>query len=236
MPNTYKEVLDLLRSTSDPKIAEHSQRFFKTGEGEYGENDQFLGIRVPKLRKLVKQLNALSLEETSLLLKSPYHEARLLALLMLVDRYPNSDSHEQRKIFEIYVSHTKYINNWDLVDSSAHYILGAHLENRERNLLYEFAESNNLWQRRIAILTTLYFIKRDDFEDALKLSEILLDDNEDLIHKAVGWMLREIGKREKSVEDTFLIQHYRNMPRTMLRYAIEKHPPPERQAYLKGLI
>ena len=191
---------------------------------------------MPVLRKLVKRVRNVSLKETTKLLKSPYHEARHLALLMLVDRYTRADSSERNRIFECYVSHTQYINNWDLVDCSAHRIVGPHLHERDRGLLFKFADSESLWERRIAIFSTLHFIKQNDFSDTLKLARILLKDDQDLIHKVVGWMLRELGKKDKKLADKFLRRHYRDMPRTMLRYAIEKHPEEQRQAYLKGLV
>ena len=233
---THQQISDLLISQGNPKIADHSQRFFKTGKGEYGENDKFLGIRVPVLRNTATRLRDVSLTETKKLLKSPYHEVRLLALLMLVDRYTRGDSNERNRIFECYVSHTRYTNNWDLVDCSAHRIVGPHLQDRDRELLFRFARSESLWERRIAIFSTLHFIKQNDFSDTLKLAEILLKDDQDLIHKVVGWMLREVGKKDKKLADKFLRRRYRDMPRTMLRYAIEKHPEPQRQAYLKGLV
>ena len=235
-PSTHRQIQDLLIDKGDAGIAAHSQRFFKTGAGQYGENDRFLGIRVPELRKLVKSLRQVSLPEIRKLLKSPFHEARLMALLMLVDRYEHGTSSERDAVFECYITHTAHINNWDLVDASAHRIVGPHLEHRDRTLLFKFAQSTNLWERRIAIFSSFHFIKRNDFADTLNLSKILLEDEHDLIHKVVGWMLREVGKRDKDIADKFLTRYYREMLRTMLRYAIEKHPEEQRQAYLKGLI
>ena len=231
-----KELQDILRSLADPAIAEHSQRFFKTGKGDYGEGDQFLGIRVPVLRKQVKHYKDITLKEISRLLKSPYHEERLFALLLLVNKFAKGNKQERGSVYELYLKQRKQINNWDLVDSSACYIVGAYLEDKDRQPLYELLKSNSLWERRIAIMSTFHFIRKNDFEDTLKISRALLNDKEDLIHKAVGWMLREIGKRDRSIEDLFLQKHYKEMPRTMLRYAIEKHPEKERQRYLKGLI
>jgi 3-methyladenine DNA glycosylase AlkD len=230
------ELKKLLRQSGNPEIAAHSQRFFKTGPGEYGEGDKFLGIRVPILRRYAKQFRQLSLSETTRLLKSGYHEERLCALLILVTKYQRGDELEREKIFSLYLKNTQYINNWDLVDSSAHYIVGDHLYTADKQILFDFANSPDLWQRRIAIMSTFYFIRQQEFQVTLDLAEILLKDREDLIHKAVGWMLREIGNRDGKAERLFLKQHYREMPRTMLRYAIEKFPQPEREKYLKGRI
>lgn len=223
-----------IRGKADPEKAKHSFRFFKSGKGEYAEGDQFLGIRVPELRALVKQFQQTPLADVITILKSDYHEERLFALFLLVHQFSKADSVLGKKIVKAYLDHTRFINNWDLVDSSAHHILGCYLFDKSRRQLYQLAESNSLWERRIAMIATYYFIKRDDFDDALKLAELLLADQHDLIHKVSGWMLREIGNRNKSVEDAFLQQHYRDMPRTMLRYAIEKYPESERQAYLTG--
>jgi 3-methyladenine DNA glycosylase AlkD len=230
------ELKKLLRQSGNPEIAAHSRRFFKTGPGEYGEGDKFLGIRVPILRRYAKQFRQLSLSETTRLLKSGYHEERLCALLILVTKYQRGDELEREGIFSLYLKNTRYINNWDLVDSSAHYIVGAHLFTGDKQILFDFANSPDLWQRRIAIMSTFYFIREQEYQVTLDLAETLLSDREDLIHKAVGWMLREIGNRDGKAERLFLKQHYREMPRTMLRYAIEKFPQPEREKYLKGKI
>ncbi len=229
-----QDVHRALQELANPEIAEHSQRFFKTGKGEYGEGDRFLGIRVPALRKQVVQFRDLPLAETWRVLASPLHEERLLALLMLVRKFTKGDAEVRQTIYQRYLKSTRYINNWDLVDSSAHHIVGAHLQARNRQPLYGLARSQSLWDRRIAIIATYHYIKCNDFEDALSLSAMLRDDPEDLIHKAVGWMLREIGKRDLATEKAFLSDHYREMPRTMLRYAIEKFPTEGRQAYLHG--
>ncbi|MEM7583899.1 MAG: DNA alkylation repair protein [Acidobacteriota bacterium] len=228
------DVRRALKELADPRIAEHSQRFFKTGKGEYGEGDRFLGIRVPVLRKQVVAFKDLPLSATWQLLESPWHEERLFALLMLVRKFSRGDDATQTAIYRRYLESTPRINNWDLVDSSAHQIVGGYLKSRDRQPLYELARSSSLWERRIAIIATYRYIKSDDFTDTLKLAALLRDDPEDLIHKAVGWMLREVGKRDGGVERAFLAQHYRDMPRTMLRYAIEKFPAEERQAYLRG--
>ena len=233
MPDN-QEIIAYIQGLSDPNIADHSQRFFKTGKGEYGYGDKFLGVRVPVLRKSAKLFSEISIAEIIKLLKSEYHEIRLLALIMLVYQYSKSSEDEKEIIYKRYLKHTKYINNWDLVDSSAHHIVGAWLFEKDRSILYELVSSKRLWERRIAIMSTFYFIKNEDFGDTLKLSKILINDPEDLIHKAVGWMLREIGNRDQQVEEVYLKQHYKQMPRTMLRYAIEKFSESRRQEYLKG--
>jgi len=226
-------IIKMLEQLADPKIAEHSARFFKTGKGQYGEGDKFYGIRVPVLRKLVKQVFQAEIETVSTLLYHDYHETRLLAVLILVEKYQKTKSESEKQIIvDFYITHTKQVNNWDIVDSSCHKILGPHLIGTDANLLYEFVQSDNLWLRRIAIITTYYFIKRDEYQHTLALAERLLDDTHDLIHKAVGWMLRELGKRNEPLELEFLDRHYETMPRTMLRYAIEKLSPLQRKNYL----
>ena len=221
---------------ADAEFATHSQGYFKTGVGEYGAGDRFLGIRMPALRRLVKEFKDTGPDVAETLLKSPFHEQRLFALLLLVARFQKGPSAEQELIYTLYLHNTRWINNWDLVDSSAHLIVGAWLETRDRSILYKLAKSDTLWERRIAIMATFHFIRQNDYSDALRLTEVLLHDPEDLIHKAVGWMLREIGNRDRQVESNFLQKHYQKMPRTMLRYAIEKFPEEKRQCYLKGLI
>jgi 3-methyladenine DNA glycosylase AlkD len=233
---SYQEINDYLHSLADPEIAGHSQRFFKTAPGEYGYGDKFLGIRVPVIRKAVKKYANTALPVSTRLLKSEYHEIRLFALLLYVFQFSDSDEKKQQTIFDLYLNNTRYINNWDLVDSSAHKIVGAHLEDRDRAVLYTLSTSTSLWERRIAIISTAHFISKDQFDDTLEISRQLLDDREDLIHKAVGWMLREVGKRDKHTEVSFLEKHYRKMPRTMLRYAIEKFSEEERLRFLHGEI
>ncbi len=228
-------VLKELKALGDENIAQHSLRFFKTGKGEYGEGDVFLGIRVPVLRQHAKPYIDLSIEDVEQLLTSKYHEVRLFALIVWVNQYKKADDDQRKQIYDAYLAHTAYINNWDLVDTSAHGIVGAHLFQRSRKKLIALAKSKLLWERRIAMVATYYFIKRDDFQDVFAIAEILIDDPEDLMHKAVGWMLREAGKRDKAILISFLDTHYRQMPRTMLRYAIEKFPEEKRQAYLKGV-
>ena len=233
---TAKQISKVLHNLADPAIAEHSQRFFKTGEGEYGAGDQFLGIRVPVLREQVKHHQSTPLSEVEKLLKSPFHEERLFALLLLVQKFKKGDDEEKTTIYQLYLDNTQYINNWDLVDSSAYQIVGAYLETKDRQILYQLAQSQSLWERRIAIMSTFQFIRNQQFDDTLQLSELLLNDPEDLIHKAVGWMLREVGKRDVATEKAFLKSHYKTMPRTMLRYGIEKFSKQDRQQYLAGLV
>jgi 3-methyladenine DNA glycosylase AlkD len=212
------------------------QKFFKTGPGQYGEGDLFRGIRVPVLRRLSKTYHGISLDQTELLLQSAYHEDRLLALLILVRKFSVANEATRLDIHRLYLKNTKYINNWDLVDSSAEHIVGAFLIDKDKELLYQLARSSILWERRIAMLATFHFIKRNLFDETLRIAEILLTDKDNLIHKAVGWMLREIGKRDPYREDAFLKANYRQMPRTMLRYAIERFPEEKRLGYLKGMV
>ena len=212
------------------------QRFFKTGPGEYGEGDRFLGVRVPAIRKLARECDALGAKELRDLLKSTFHEERLLALVILVRRFSGGTEGERQRIYRFYLAHTRCINNWDLVDLSAEHIVGAYLMDKSRQPLHDLAVSSFLWERRMAIVSTFHFIRRGDFDATLQVARMLLDDKEDLIHKATGWMLREVGKRDLKVEKQFLKEHYRMMPRTMLRYAIEKLAERRRQQYLKGLV
>lgn len=224
------------RKLGNAAVAEHSQRFFKTGEGEYGAGDKFLGIRVPVIRQHVRKHRSAPLRAVVALLKSPWHEERLFAVLSLADRFKRGDEEVRKAVFDIYIEHRKYINNWDLVDGSAYIVVGGWLETRGRKLLYRYARSKELWERRIAIMSTFHFIRLRDFDDTLAIAEVLLNDKEDLIHKASGWMLREVGNRHLPTEEKFLKKHYQSMPRTMLRYAIEKFPEKKRQAYLKGKV
>jgi 3-methyladenine DNA glycosylase AlkD len=233
---TVQDIRNRLQHLANKKKALTLQGFFKTGPDEYGEGDVFLGITVPRLRKLVKECDGIPIAETAALLKSGIHEERLLALLMLVHAFSKGDAAAQRKIYNLYCKNTRYVNNWDLVDLSAPNIVGSYLLDKSRKLLYEFAKSRDLWKRRIAIMATFSFIKQNEFNDALIISKMLLADDHDLVHKAVGWMLREIGKRSLSVEEKFLKQHYKNMPRTMLRYAMERFPEAKRRRYLNGAV
>ena len=224
-----------LQKIADPIKAKNYARFFKTGKGEYGEGDNFLGVVVPNQRQIAVKYKDLSLVDLQKLLSSNIHEYRLTALFILVSQYKQfkKDKEKRGVIIKFYLKNTKNINNWDLVDSSAHYILGDYLlDKKDRSILYKLAKSKNLWERRMAIISTFAFIRARQFDNTIKISEILLKDKHDLIHKAVGWMLREVGKRNKKVEEGFLQKYYRQMSRTMLRYAIEKLPENERKRYL----
>jgi 3-methyladenine DNA glycosylase AlkD len=218
-----------------PEKKEFLPYFFKTGKGEYGEGDLFLGVVVPDIRKVAKENLHLPLSEIEKSLHNKYHECRLCSLLMLVEKFKRSKKNEAEKneIFDFYLSNTQYINNWDLVDLSAKDIIGKYLLDKDRSVLYCLADSSNLWEQRISIIATFAFIKENDFKDILNLSEKLLHHKHDLIHKAVGWMLREVGKRNKSSLCQFLDLHHKVMPRTMLRYSIEKLSPEERCFYMK---
>lgn len=235
---TSKDVIKALEEIADPEIAEHSGRFFKSGPGEYGEGDKFLGIRVPKQRAIAKKYKKLPLDEVSELLQSDFHEVRLTAIFILVYKYEKASPNEQEEIYQFYMNHLEGVNNWDLVDSSAKYIAGHFLYEygKDRSILYKLSDSDELWKRRVAIMTTFYFVDQSDFNLTFELAEKYLNDSEDLIHKACGWMLREIGKQDEKMLRNFLDQNYHDMPRTMLRYAIEKLNEPVRQMYLKGEV
>ncbi len=227
---------DLQKHASKSK-AKILQRFFKTGEGEYGEGDKFIGVVVPDTRKVAKKYQDLSLGDTKKLLKSPIHEERLLALLIMVSKFNKAQAEVQKKaIFKAYLANTKYINNWDLVDLSSPNIVGQYLSDKPKKILYDLSKSKNLWERRIAVVSTFQFIRNGHFGDLLRISKMLLNDKHDLIHKAVGWMLREVGKRDLKALEGFLKANYKKMPRTMLRYAIERLKEPKRLAYLKGKV
>jgi 3-methyladenine DNA glycosylase AlkD len=228
-----KEISAQLRSLASPDTAAILQRFFKTGPGQYGEGDVFLGIKIPPLRALAKQHRDANLATITTLLASKYHEERMFALLLLMQFYKQADEEAQQSVFNLYLANTQYINNWDLVDVSAPHIIGHYLENKPRKILLQLAKSGSLWERRIAIISTFHFIRRNDFADTLHIAEILLEDAHDLIHKAVGWMLREVGKRNQHVEEEFLKQYYPRLPRTALRYAIERFDSLLREKYLK---
>ena len=222
---------DLLQ-LGNPEKAKKLSGFFKTGKGQYGEGDVFLGIPVPEQRKVANRYIDLSLDDLQELLRSKIHEYRLTALLILVSKYGKADSSGKDEIFGFYLNNTEYVNNWDLVDSSAPKIVGDYLVNKDRSILFKLAKSSNLWERRIAVLATFMFIRNNDFEDALRISKLLLHDEHDLIHKAVGWMLREIGKRDQAPIEHFLDEYNTQMPRTMLRYAIERFDENKRKFYL----
>lgn len=222
-----------LKSLSNPERAKHSQRFFKTGKGGYAEGDIFLGIRTPVTKEIAKRYRNLSLSDVTKLLQNKIHTYRSIALRILIHKFEKGTGEVRKKIFDLYIKNTKFVSNWDLVDISAPKICGAYLLDKNRKILYKLARSKNLWEKRIAIISTFAFIRNNDFKDTLKISEILLNDSHDLIHKAVGWMLREVGNRNKKVEEKFLNKYALKMPRTMLRYAIEKFPEKHRQYYLK---
>jgi 3-methyladenine DNA glycosylase AlkD len=225
-----------LQTLQNEEKARILQRFFKTGPGQYGEGDLFLGITVPVLRKLAAKHRALPVESVSELLCHPYHEARLIALLLMIQNFRQANPASQKEIYKAYLAHTHYINNWDLVDLSAPHIVGVYLADKERSVLTKLAISGLLWERRIAVISTFHFIRNGEFKDTLDISDLLLADKEDLIHKAVGWMLREVGKRNGKVLEGFLRRRYAIMPRTMLRYAIEKFPEEKRRLYLTGSL
>lgn len=232
-----KDVSLSIQQIQNPQKAAILQRFFKTGKGEYAEGDIFSGLTVPQSRVIAKKYKDLELSEIENLLHSKIHEERLIALLILIEHF-KKNKHEQKEIFEMYLQNTKYINNWDLVDLSAPNVVGMYLADKKRNVLYELAKSHNLWEKRISILSTLAFIvKKNEYVDTFKISDILLRDEHDLIHKAVGWMLREVGKRiSQEKEEEFLKTRYKIMPRTMLRYAIERFEEGKRKKYLRGEI
>jgi len=234
---TVKQVLASGRQQANPKRAKVNAWFFKTGKGQYGAGDVFIGLTVPQLRTLARQFRTLRLSEIAQLLKNRVHEFRLLALLIMVKQYASAQTVGERKIlFDFYCKNLRHVNNWDLVDLSAPNILGNWLADKPKALLYRLAGSTSLWERRVAIVGTYAFIKHHQFSETCKIAERLLDDPHDLIHKAVGWMLREVGKRDSAVLEKFLRRYALRMPRTMLRYAIERLPEPKRQFYLKQKI
>ena len=222
-----------LKKYSSPDRKRISMRFFKTGKGQYGEGDQFIGVTVPDTRKVVKPFAEISFVELASILDSPIHEERMAALLILVEKYAKAKEEKTKKeIVDFYLKHRAAINNWDLVDLSAHQILGHFLLKKDRKVLYQYAQSKNLWERRMAVVATFAFIRQNQFEDTFTISEMLLHDREDLMHKACGWMLREVGKRDEKALESFLNTHVNKMPRTMLRYAIERFPESKRKMYL----
>jgi 3-methyladenine DNA glycosylase AlkD len=226
-----------IRALANKEIAQHSLRFFKTDKGEYGHGDLFLGVRAPKIRLIAKKHIDISITDMQTLIRSKYHEERFLGLIILVNKYAKTkDKKNRNQLYKIYVSSFKYINNWNLVDVTCPHVTGKHLIDKDRTILYKWAKSEDLWTKRIAMVSTFSFIRKNDLEDTFKIAEILLHDEHDLIHKAVGWMLREAGKRDIKKEETFLKKYYKTMPRTMLRYSIEKFPETKRQKYLKGTI
>lgn len=236
VPATIDRVRTALCDHANPEHSAILQRFFKTGPGDYGEGDVFLGVKVPALRAIARAHRTLPIDEAVGLLASPLHEERLLALMLLIDQYERAPDETKSRIYNLYLNNTSAINNWDLVDLSAPHIVGQHLMNKDRTVLKRLSRSANLWERRIAIVATHRFIRNDQFQDTLDIAGMLLNDKHDLIHKAVGWMLREVGKRDHTCEEAFLRKHYAVMPRTMLRYAIERFPEKLRTAFLHGTI
>lgn len=235
--NAIDELRNELKQIQTRKKEEFLKGFFKSYEGGYGGDDNFYGITVPVQRTIAKKYKDLNFEELNKLIHSKYHEERLIALFILISQYKNGDKHIKKKIYDFYVANRKGVNNWDLVDSSADKIMGDYLLDKDKLILFTFAKSSNLWDKRIAIIATFQFIKKGETKYTYQISEILLQDTHDLIHKAVGWMLREAGKRvsEKELEH-FLKKHYKTMPRTALRYAIEKFPEKRRKEYLRGEV
>lgn len=240
MKPSFSNLASAIKKLGNPEKAKLSERFFKTGKGQYGEGDIFLGLTMPEQRQITKAFLDLPLPELSTALESKYHEFRLCALLILNHQYAKAakakDDKLCQQLCEFYLSHSTRINNWDLVDASARNVVGEYLYTRPRKILYKLAASKNLWERRISIISTFAFIKKSDFTDTLKISTVLFRDKEDLMHKAVGWMLREVGKMDRATLDQFLRQNYQKMPRTTLRYAIEHYSEPDRQKFLKGKI
>jgi len=236
--NKTETVAAALARNAKPASVAVLQRFFKTGPGEYAEGDIFHGVTVPQQRAVARKLyTTLSLDDIATLLASPIHEHRLTALFILIEHFNHAESDSVKKdIAEFYLSHLAGVNNWDLVDSSAYKILGAFLFSRKKDILYSLAKSGDLWKERIAIIASFHFIQKAHYSDTLQIAELLLHHKHDLIHKAVGWMLREVGKRDYDTEYAFLIKHYRTMPRTMLRYAIERFEAEVRKGFLKGTM
>ncbi len=231
--NLLEQITKELAGLNNPENAALSAGFFKTGPGQYGEGDVFLGITVPEQRKIAKKYVDLSQSDIQTLLLNKIHEFRLVALFILVLQYSKAAEKGKKGIVDFYLKNSKHVNNWDLVDSSAGYILGDYLLDLDKNILYKLAKSDNIWERRIAIIATQGFIRKGTYDETLKIAEMLLIDKHDLIHKAVGWMLREVGNRDMKVEEKFLDKHYQKMPRTMLRYAIERLEKPKREFYMK---
>jgi 3-methyladenine DNA glycosylase AlkD len=227
------QIKEDLLNLGNPEKAKILSRFFKTGKGEYGEGDVFLGVTVPEQRRIAKKYPDMTLREIHELLSSKIHEHRLTALFILIGKYKKADKVGKKKIYNFYLNNSEHVNNWDLVDASAEYIIGDYLHEMDKSILSEMAKSDDLWERRIAIMSTFVFIKNNSFQEALAISKLLLNDTQDLVHKAVGWMLREIGKRDQETEEAFLKKHYQKMPRTMLRYAIEKFDEDKRKSYLQ---
>ena len=227
-----------IQKNANKEKAKVYQRFFKTGKWEYGEGDVFLGLTVPQSRIIAKQFLDLSFVDIETLLQSKYHEERLIGLLILVENYKNKKTtlQQKKKIYHFYIQNTAFVNNWDLVDSSADKIVGEFLSDKKKDLLHKLVASKNIWERRIAIVATFAFIRKNQFQETFQITEKLLNDNHDLLHKAAGWMLREAGKRNQEQLELFLQQHYKKMPRTMLRYSIERFDEGKRKRYLIGTM
>lgn len=238
MSELTEQIIESLKDKANPEKVEFFPKFFKAGPGEYAEGDLFLGVKVPDQRKIAKQFyREISLEDLSDLIQNPYHEVRLTGLIALVYRYEKAKSEEERKeLSDFYLHHLDWVNNWDLVDTSCPRILGHFYWKKEKELFYHLAGSHDLWRQRVAMISSLFWIKKGEFKDALAIAEMLKDHPHDLIHKAVGWMLREIGNEDIATELNFLKKHYKTLPRTALRYAIEKFPEDLRQDFLKGRI
>lgn len=223
-----------LLGMANETVAKQTMKFFKTGKGQYSHHDIFIGIKMGDIREAVKNFFPVKTETCEKLLASKYHEVRMFAVVALVELYKKSNAKERSNVFKTYLRNTKGINNWDLVDASAHHIVGAELFGKDTSILHELSQSRNMWERRIAIVSTLFFIRKGHFGDTFELSKKIFKDKEDLMHKSTGWMLREVGKKDMDAERIFLIEHYKKMPRTMLRYAIERFPENERAGFLKG--
>ena len=233
---TASAIRGKLRVHANPSSVAILQSFFKTGPGQYGEGDRFIGVKLPGVRAVCRECRGAPLEAIETLLHSPIHEERTLALLMLVDAFKTGDGAQKRRIYALYLANTAHINNWDLVDCSAGQIVGGWLRGRSTAPLTRLARSKSLWERRIAMIATFDGIRRGEFGETLRIADLLLHDGHDLIHKAAGWLLREVGKRDGAALRTFLAARYKTMPRTMLRYAIERFPEAERRRYLRGEV
>jgi 3-methyladenine DNA glycosylase AlkD len=233
-----EQIIEALKDKANPGKVPILLKFFQVFPGGYGEGDQYMGVTVPDQREVARQFfKEICLEDLSQLIKNPFHEVRLTGLLALVYRYEKTKSEtEQRKLVDFYLAHLDFVNNWDLVDSSCYQIVGHYYWKKDKTVFYELADSGHLWRQRVAMISSFYWIKKGEFADALALAEMLKNHPHDLMHKAVGWMLREIGKRDLETEIEFLKKHYQSMPRTALRYAIEKFPEDLRQDFLKGNI
>jgi 3-methyladenine DNA glycosylase AlkD len=234
--SSLSELRGSIRQVADPSTAHHALRFFKTGPGQYGEGDRFLGVRVPQLRALVRPYRTLALEDVVELLRSEWHEERLMALLLMVEKYRRGGASERLLLHDRYLQNRSHVNNWDLVDASAEHLVGAHLSPTDVATLEGLARSDSLWDRRIAIISTFHGIRRSIVEPTFRIADVLMEDRQDLIHKAVGWMLREAWKRRPEETEGFVLARYRRMPRTMLRYAIERVPEDRRRQYLAGAL